>query len=131
MGTRGNAEVVLGNAAAAIPCLQRAIRLDKAFARQGLHFPGTAYLLSGQYEIATQTFRERIGLICTTDLSRGYLASALGHLGQTEAARAVWAEGLAINPAYPIEDHLTRLTFANPADPARMIEGLRMAGLAG
>jgi len=77
LGTRGNAEVVLGNAAAAIPCLQRAIRLDKAFARQGLHFPGTAYLLSGQHEIATQTFRERIGLIPTTDLSRGCLASAL------------------------------------------------------
>jgi adenylate cyclase len=130
IGARGNAEMVLGNSLAAIPYLQRAIRLDKGFEGQGLHFLGTAYLLSGQYQAAVDTFQERIRLIPTTDLSRGYLASALGHLGQIADARRVWDEVKEINPAYTIEDHLARLTFGNPADPARILEGLRLAGLA-
>ena len=129
MGARGNAEVMLGNAAAAIPWLQRAIRLDAGFAGQGLHFLGTAYLLTGQYEAAAATYRDRIRRLPATDLSRAYLASALGHLGQVEEARRVWDELMALNPAYTIEDHLVRLTFRNPADPARIIEGLTKAGL--
>jgi len=131
LAARGHAEVVQGNAIAAIPYLQRAIRLDKGLAGQALHFLGTAYLLSGQYEKAVETFQERIRLIPATDLSRGYLASALGHLGRTDEARQVWADLKAVNPAYTIEDHLARLTFGNPADPARIIEGLEKAELAG
>jgi hypothetical protein len=46
-----------------------------------------------------------------------------------DEARAVWAEIMAINPAYTIDNHLDRLTFGNPADPARIREGLRLAGV--
>ena len=38
------------------------------------------------------SFRERIRLAPETDLSRGLLVSALGHLGEIDEARRIWAE---------------------------------------
>ena len=58
------------------------------------------------------------------------LASALGHLGEVDEARRVWAELKAINPKYSFAAHLARLPFRNPADAERIAEGLAKAGLA-
>ena len=129
IGMRGTAEMMLGNAEAAIPSLQQAIRLDVGYARQGLHFLGSAQLFAGRYADAAATLRERVRLLPTTDISRSYLAAALGHLGEVEEARRVWHEIAAVSPGYSLDDHLGRLTFRNPADPARVREGLAKAGL--
>ena len=79
--TRGNAEAYSGHPLAAIPYFERAMRLDPAFTQQYTHFLGSAYLVAGRYEAAAASFRERIRLVPETDLSRGLLISALGHLG--------------------------------------------------
>ncbi|MGQ0567168.1 MAG: adenylate/guanylate cyclase domain-containing protein [Gemmobacter sp.] len=129
IGIRGNVEMMMGNAEGAIPWLQRSIRLDAEFGKQGLHFLGSAQLLAGRYSEAAATFRERIRQVPTTDLSRSLLASTLGHLGQVDEARRVWAEIAGVNPDYSLDTHLGRLTYANPADPARIREGLAKAGL--
>ena len=129
IGIRGNVEMMTGNAEGAIPWLQRSIRLDTEFGKQGLHFLGSAQLLAGRYAEAAATLRERIRLVPTTDLSRSLLASALGHLGQVDEARRVWVEIAGVNPAYTLDAHLGRLTYTNPADPARIREGLARAGL--
>ena len=129
IGIRGNVEMMLGHAEAAIPLLQRSVRLDAGFAKQGLHFLGSAQLLAGRFQDAADTFRERIRQVPTTDLSRSLLASALGHLGQVDEARRVWGQIAAINPGYTLDAHLGRLTYSNPADPARIREGLALAGL--
>ncbi len=129
IGILGNVKMMLGHAEAAIPLLQRSIWLDTDFAKQGLHFLGAAQLLAGRYQEAADTFRERIRRVPSTDLSRSLLASALGHLGQVDEARRVWAEIAAINPNYALDEHLGRLTYSNPADPARIREGLAKAGL--
>jgi adenylate cyclase len=42
----------------------------------------------------------------TTDLSRAFLASALGHLGRSEEARQIWRELKEINPRYSYLDHI-------------------------
>ena len=55
------------------------------------------------------------------------LASALGHLGQIEDARAALAECLSIKPTYP-EIHRQLHTYQNPADREHILEGLRKAG---
>ena len=78
------------------------MRLDPSLGATLLHLQllGRAYFYGGRYETAAALFRERILLMPDTDASRGYLASALGHLGKFEEARQVWAELMAINPKY-------------------------------
>lgn len=127
-GTLGHILVYRGNPMTAVPYLERAIRLDPVFAQQFLHFQGMAYLVAGRYQQAADIFRERVRLVPTTDLSRAFLASALGHLGQAEAARRVWAELKEVNPAYSLDAHLDRLPLA-PADAERIRAGLAAAGL--
>jgi len=125
----GLVEIYSGNPLAAIPLVERAMLLDPGFAQQSLHFLGTAYLVAGKFETAAATFRERIRRAPTTDLSRAFLASALGHLGQIEDARRVWAELKTINPKYSFDAHLARLPFSNKSDADRIAEGLAKAGL--
>ena len=128
-GTRGLVEVYLGHPLAAIPFIERAIRLDPVFTQQYMHFLGSAYLGADQYETAAAAFRERIRLAPKTDLSRAFLASALGHLGEIDEARRIWHELMEINPRYSLAEHLGRLPFQNQADVDRISKGLTMAGL--
>ena len=84
----GHIQTLSGRPLEAIPALERATRLDPAFRPQHLHFLGMAYLLAAKYETAAALLRERILLMPETDFGRVLLASALGHLGEVEEARA-------------------------------------------
>jgi adenylate cyclase len=127
--TRGVVEIYSGRPLAAIPMIRRAILLDPVYTQQYLHFLGSAQLVAGQYEAAAATFRERIRLASNTDVSRAFLACALGHLGETVEARRVWCDLKEVNPGYSLDDHLARLPFQDPADGERIREGLAKAGL--
>ena len=127
--TRGNAEAYSGHPLAAIPYFERAMRLDPAFTQQYIHFLASAYLVAGQYKAAEASFRERIRLAPETDLSRGLLISALGHLGQIDEARRVWSELKQLNPKYSFAGHLSRLPFSDSADAERIKDGIAEAGL--
>ena len=127
--TRGNIEVYLGAPLAGVPYIQRAMLLDPAFAHQNQHFLGTAYLVAGQFEAAANSLRERVRLSPKTDLSRAFLASALGHLGELDEARRVWSELKVINPKYSLTEHLARLPFQVDADRERIREGAVKADL--
>lgn len=94
-----------------------------------MHFLGTAYFVAGDYETAAAVFRDRIAINPSTDLSRAFLASALGHLGRPEEAREVWRELKEINPRYSHTEHVGRLPFRDPADAEKFTVGLRNAGL--
>ena len=63
-----------------------------------------------------------------TDTSRGYLAAALGHLGNVDEARRVWAELMLVNPKYFMVDRLNR-TAVQPRQIELVLEGARKAGL--
>ncbi len=129
-GVRGTIDMYAGNPLAAIPHIESALRLDPGIgSQQQRHWLGTAYLTAGKYETAAAVFKERIRLNPGTDLSRAFLASALGHLGQIDAARQVWRELTGINPNYLFDEHVGRLPFKNPADVDRIREGLTKAGL--
>lgn len=128
-GTLGLTEVYLGNPDLAVPLVERAIRLDPAFAQQYLHFLGFAHLVAGDYQRAAAAFSERIRLSPKTDLSRAFLASALGHLGDAESARQVWRELMEINPGYSLEGHLARLPFQTEKGVKGIRAGLAKAGL--
>ncbi len=129
MGLRGVRKIYGGAPLDGIPDLEHAMRLDPMMDTQNWHFTGSAYLIAGQYEKAAEAFRERIRLSPGTDLSRGLLISALGHLGEIDEARRVSAELKEINPKYSFSEHIGRLPFTNPADAEKIKEGYAKTGL--
>ncbi|RYE09566.1 MAG: adenylate cyclase [Hyphomicrobiales bacterium] len=114
----------------AIAHFERCMRLDPSLSATLLYLQllGRAYFYGGRYETAVALFRERILLMPDTDSSRGYLAAALGHLGRFEEARQVWAELMAVNPNYAMEERLNR-TAVQPKQIAMVLDGARKAGL--
>jgi adenylate cyclase len=112
----------------AIPAIEQAMRLDPAFRPQFLHFLGIAYLLAGKYETAAAMLRQRILLVPNTDFSRAVLAATLGHLGEIEEARRVWAELMEINPKFSFSAYIGRQPM-RPEDAARVVAGLAKTGL--
>lgn len=130
LNIRGSVHIYTGEPAKAIPLIERAIRLDPVSRQQHVHFLGTAYFVAGDYETAAALFRDRIVLNPTTDLSRAFLSSALGHLGKVDEAREVWRKLKEINPRYSYVEHIGRLPFQDPADAEKFTIGLRKAGLA-
>jgi adenylate cyclase len=130
LGMRGVVNIYGGTPLEAVPDLERAIRLDPLMGHQYCHFLGSAYLIGGQYEKAAKAFRTRIRMAPETDLSRGLLIAALGHLGEIDEARRIRAELKEINPKYSFAEHIGRLPFSNPADAERIRDGFAKAGLA-
>ena len=112
----------------AIPAIEQAMRLDPAFRPQFLHFLGIAYLLAGKYETAAAMLRQRILLVPSTDFSRAVLAATLGHLGEIEEARRVWAELMKINPKFSFSAYIGRQPM-RPEDAERVVAGLAKTGL--
>ena len=130
LNCRGMVHAYSGEPAKAIPYIERAMRLDPALQQQYVHFLGTAHFVAGDYETAAALFKDRISINPTTDLSRAFLASALGHLSDLDEARRIWRELKEINPGYSHVDHVGRLPFRTTADAEKFTDGLRKAGLA-
>ncbi len=127
--SRGTLAVYSGDHAVAIPFLERATRVNPGHGQQYLQFIALAHLLMGHYETAAMLFRERILLAPQTDSGRAGLASALGHLGEIDEARRVWAELKAVNPNYSTEQRLAASPFKYQADADRIRDGLAKAGI--
>lgn len=126
----GVSHIMEGDPEAAIPMIERAIRLDPGGSQQYLHFLGLASLLLGRFETAAALFKERILLVPETDVSRAFYASTLGHLGRVDEARAIWRELKAVNPRYDFHQHISeRLRFERKADTELIAAGLAKAGL--
>jgi adenylate cyclase len=126
---RGTIWTYSGQPLEAIPEIEQAMRLDPALNSQSIHFLGMAYLLAGKYETAAALLRQRIILMPKTDFSRALLTSVLGHLGEVEEARRVWAELVEINPNYSFTAHVSRQPFKRKEDVERIAEGLKRAGV--
>lgn len=118
-----------GHPEEAVPMLERAIRLEPAMSQMQLQFLGQAHFLMGNFETAALVFRERLQLARDTDIGRAWLAATLGHLGEVEEARAVWAELMAMKPDFDLAPRLARFRYTRPEDPARVLAGLGKAGL--
>ena len=125
---RGAIKLYAGEPLAAISDIERAMHLDPGFGHLHLHLLGLAHLVAGKYETAARLFRERIVQVPQTDMTRAYLAAALGHLGRAEEAELVLRELQAINPNYLLTERLRRLPFKNQADVEGIIMGWRRAG---
>ena len=80
-------------------------------------------MVAGDFEAAAALFKERIQLSPKTDLSRAFLAVALGHLGKAEEAGLVWRELMEINPKYSFAEQVGRLPFRGQTDVDRWSKG--------
>ena len=127
--TRGNMLVYLHQPDEAIANLEKAMVLNPRYPDMWLHFLGHAHFMRGDYEMAAKILRERIALCPETDISRVMLASACGHLGLFDEARAVWRDVFRVNPSYSLEHRGRVLPYKDPADWERVLEGLAKAGL--
>jgi adenylate cyclase len=127
--TRSEIALAAGRHTDAIADLEHATRVDPAWTHQYLQNMGMAHLLLGHVETAALILRERLLLARDTDIGRAWPASALGHLGEIEEARRLWAELLEINPSFSIEQRLARQRFARRADIDQVMAGLARAGL--
>ncbi len=126
--TRGSLSLLTGNPAAAIPDVERSMRIDPGLEHRNLQFLGMAHLLLGNHELAATLFRERLRLVPDTDIGRAMLAATLGHLGETEEAARVWRELVELKPGYSVTAHVGNL-FLEPSAGQPVLDGFRKAGL--
>ena len=127
----GVGAIYAGRHEEAIVRIEQAVKLDPGNTSQYLHFLGMAYLLARKLETAAATLHERILMVPETDFTRMFYASALGHLGRIEEAKAAWRELKGVNPNYSLAVHLSRLAYDGKGDTEFIIEGLAKAGLPG
>ena len=113
----------------ALDSLAVAMRLDPLYPNILLHLAAQAHFGLGQDELAAGHLVERIARMPNTDASRMLLASAYGHLGRLEEARAAWAGLLEVNPGFSVTQREGVLPYKDARDFQRIVEGLAKAGL--
>ena len=95
----------------------------------GAHI-GPAYLLLRRYDDAIAALRESIVRTPDLPINYMYLAAVYNEIGQSENARAQVDRLLDLIPGYSIEFRRQRWpSYRNPADDARLDDGLRKAGV--
>ncbi len=91
---------------------------------------GLAYINLEKYEEAAASFEKAIEQPNAAYIAFAYAASTLGHLGRTDEARAVLAEGETRKPGFSIDTVMsTAGQFGPHSGVDRIVDGLRKAGL--
>ena len=128
-GLIGMALMYAGRAGEALEPLATTMRLDPHYPNVVLHLVAQTHFSLGQYEATIRYALDRINRNPNTDASRMLLASAYGHLGRLDEARAAWAALLQVNPAFSMAQRARVLPYKDPADFQRIVDGLAKAGL--
>ena len=118
-----------GRSAEAIEPINWGMRLDPQYPDFCLYFLAQVYFRLGQFDEAISLLKRRIIRKPDTDISRVLLAATYGHLGRVDDARAQWADALAVNPNFSLEQRRQVLPYKDPADFEHILDGLRKAGL--
>ncbi len=118
-----------GRSAEAIEPINWGMRLDPHYPDFCLYFLAQVYFRLGQFDEAIRLLKRRIIRKPDTDISRVLLAATYGHLGRTDDAKAQWADALAVNPKFSLEQRRQVLPYKDPADFEHILDGLRKAGL--
>lgn len=125
----GMALMYSGHQTEALEALGAAMRLDPHYPNILLHLAAQAHFSLGQDGIAASHLVERIARNPNTDASRMLLASAYGHLGRLEEARAAWSGLLEVNPGFSVVQREGVLPYKDTRDFQRILDGLAKAGL--
>ncbi len=124
-----NSEHYAGNSQRAIEAAEKSMLLDPYYPDLVLQFLGQACFMAGDLDRAADVFRRRILRNPNTDTAHLYLAAIHGHQGRPEEAQAEWAELLNFNPKYSLAERMKIWPYADPALPARIVDGLTKGGI--
>jgi tetratricopeptide (TPR) repeat protein len=118
-----------GDAAGAIKTIDAYMWLNPFHPDIALYFLAEARFALGQFDAAVAALKQRLGRNPNSATSVALLASCYRHLGMFEEARAAWAELMKIAPDFSIERQRRVLSYKNPEDFERRVEGLRKANI--
>ena len=124
----GVSRVFAGRAGQAIEPLQRGFRLNpndpQAFV--WMQYVALAHFLLGEHADAAERAAETVAMRPDYHVGYAILACSLAAMGSTAEARRAVDEMLRVQPnPHALDDLMAR--FADPADPARLRDGLRRA----
>ena len=116
------------NHAEAAVSASKALSLDPGY-DIALQVLGRCQFAMSYDDLAVKTFERRLVRAPRSDMTRAFLASSYGHLGQKESARQRWTEILEISPEFSVTRIRDVLPYASSAVYQRVVDGLRKAGL--
>jgi adenylate cyclase len=118
-----------GRPAEGIPFIEKAMRLDPHYPSLYLFWLGHAFHSLERYEEAIVAYQRTISRSPDFFYVRHFLAAVYAQLGRMEEARAEVAEALRMDPGFSGLRVAQRLPLKDPAALARLVDGLRKAGL--
>ncbi|HUE46726.1 MAG TPA: adenylate/guanylate cyclase domain-containing protein [Aestuariivirgaceae bacterium] len=113
----------------AVAVMERAMRLCPLPPALYGNVLGVSYRDCGQYDRAIEVLKQNIARFPDVITSRFALVTVYNAIGRYDEARDVAREIHAIEPRFSLEDYAKRLPFKDRAVVARILEGLREAGL--
>jgi adenylate cyclase len=105
------------------------MRLDPHYPFLYIFWLGHAFQSIERYHEAIAAYRRTISRDSDFSSAHLHLASAYAQLGRLEEAKAEAAQTLRIDPSWSIQRVAKRLPLKDVAALARLVEGLRKAGL--
>ncbi len=116
-----------GQRDAAIQAYETALRFNPDMDIDRLFELGLAYFLDGRYDDAVEILEKGVGRNPNHPFSHAVLAAAYAELGEPDKAQRAAATVRRLYPFFEAASFGTR--FRNPADQARITEGLQKGGL--
>jgi adenylate cyclase len=113
----------------AIPLIEAALRLDPHYPFLYVFWLGHAYLSLERYDEAVVAFQRTISRNPDFATLHLHLAAAYAQLGRMAEAKAEAAQTLRLDPSWSVQRVAQHLPYKDAAALARLIEGLRKAGL--
>jgi adenylate cyclase len=118
-----------GRPADGLPFIEAAMRLDPHYPFLYIFWLGHAFQSMERYDQAIAAYRRTINLNSDFSAAHLHLATAYAQLGRMEEARAEAAQTLRIDPSWSIQRVARRLPLKDAAALARLVDGMRKAGL--
>ena len=118
-----------GRPAEGLPFIEKAMRLDPHYPFLYLFWLGHAFHSLERYDEAIAAYRRTISRSPDFFYAHLHLAAAYAQLGRMEEAKAEAAEALRMDPGCSVQRVAQRLPLKDPAALARLVDGMRKAGL--
>ena len=118
-----------GRPAEGLPLIEKAMRLDPHYPPMYLFWLGHAFHSLERYDEAAAAYRRVISRSPDFYYAHLYLAAVYAQQGRMEEAKAEAAEALRIDTGRWAQRRARHLPLKDPAALARLLDGMRKAGL--
>ncbi|UCC57013.1 MAG: tetratricopeptide repeat protein, partial [Gammaproteobacteria bacterium] len=109
--------------------IKKAMKLNPYYPYNYPFHLGQAYFILGKYPEAIEALEQGLGSNPSSERMRVWLAAAYAQSGREDDARWEAEQVLTLNPDFSLERIRQAFPFKDPADIARFLDGLRIAGI--